>query len=53
MGLLGLVMPPVQAAALLVVPSLVTNVWQLVAGPGLMVVLGLYMVSRALSSAYA
>jgi hypothetical protein len=26
-------MPPVQAAALLVVPSLVTNVWQLVAGP--------------------
>lgn len=33
MGLLGLVMPPVQAAALLVVPSLVTNVWQLVAGP--------------------
>jgi len=33
MGLLGLVMPPVEAAALLVVPSLVTNVWQLVAGP--------------------
>jgi uncharacterized membrane protein YfcA len=33
MGLLGLVMPPVQAAALLIVPSLVTNVWQLVAGP--------------------
>jgi len=33
MGLLALVMPPVQAAALLVVPSLVTNVWQLVAGP--------------------
>ena len=33
MGLLGLVMPPVQAAALLVVPSLVTNVWQLAAGP--------------------
>jgi hypothetical protein len=33
MGLLGLVIPPVQAAALLVVPSLVTNVWQLVAGP--------------------
>src|SRR5918996_408179 len=33
MGLLGLVMPPVQAAALLVVPSLVTNVWQLIAGP--------------------
>jgi uncharacterized membrane protein YfcA len=33
MGLLSLVMPPVQAAALLVVPSLATNVWQLAAGP--------------------
>ena len=33
MGLLGLVMPPAQAAALLVVPSLVTNVWQSLAGP--------------------
>lgn len=32
-GLLGLVMPPMQAAALLVVPSTVTNVWQLAAGP--------------------
>ena len=32
-GLLGLVMPPSEAAALLVVPSLVTNVWQLAAGP--------------------
>jgi len=32
-GLLSLVMMPVQAAALLVVPSLVTNVWQLAAGP--------------------
>lgn len=32
-GLLGLVMTPSQAVALLVVPSLVTNVWQLVAGP--------------------
>ena len=31
-GLLGLFMPPVQAAALLIVPSLVTNVWQLLAG---------------------
>ena len=35
MGLLGLVMPPAQAAALLVVPSLATNVWQLAAGPGM------------------
>jgi uncharacterized membrane protein YfcA len=32
-ALLGLVMPPAQAAALLVVPSMVTNVWQLAAGP--------------------
>src|SRR5262245_56970952 len=35
MGLLGLVMPPVQAAALLVVPSLATNIWQMLASPGL------------------
>lgn len=34
MGLLGLVMAPAQAAALLVLPSLLTNVWQ-IAGPGL------------------
>lgn len=33
MGLLALVMPPVQAAALLALPSLITNVWQMVAGP--------------------
>ncbi|WP_406857574.1 sulfite exporter TauE/SafE family protein [Alsobacter sp. KACC 23698] len=33
MGLLGLAMRPVEAAALLLVPSLVTNVWQLLAGP--------------------
>jgi uncharacterized membrane protein YfcA len=39
MGLLGLVMPPVEAAALLVVPSLVTNVWQLVAGPSFIALL--------------
>ena len=32
-GLLGIVMTPREAAALLVVPSLVTNVWQLFAGP--------------------
>lgn len=31
-GLLGLFMPPLQAAALLIMPSLVTNVWQLLAG---------------------
>jgi uncharacterized membrane protein YfcA len=32
-GLLGIVMAPREAAALLVVPSLVTNVWQLASGP--------------------
>lgn len=32
-GLLGLLMPPAEAAALLVVPSLITNVWQFAAGP--------------------
>lgn len=32
MGVLGAIMPPVAAAALLVVPSFVTNVWQLVTG---------------------
>jgi uncharacterized membrane protein YfcA len=34
MGLLGNVMPPVEAAAILIVPSLVTNAWQMLAGPG-------------------
>lgn len=32
MGLLGLAMAPVQAAALLIVPSMLTNAWQLAAG---------------------
>jgi uncharacterized membrane protein YfcA len=32
MGLLVVFMPPPQAAAVLVIPSLVTNVWQLAAG---------------------
>lgn len=31
-ALLSLVMPPVEAAALLIVPSLLTNVWQLLSG---------------------
>lgn len=34
-GILGVVMAPAQAAALLVVPNLVTNGWQLATGPGL------------------
>lgn len=32
MGLLGLLMAPAQAAALLLVPSLLTNLWQMLAG---------------------
>jgi uncharacterized membrane protein YfcA len=35
MGLLAIVMPPVEAAGLLILPSLVTNAWQMVAGPSL------------------
>ncbi len=35
MAVLGLVMLPLQAAALLVLPSLITNFWQAVAGPSL------------------
>ena len=35
-GLLGLLMAPAQAAAILVVPSLATNIWQFVAGGGLL-----------------
>jgi uncharacterized membrane protein YfcA len=33
MAVLGAIMSPVTAAALLIVPSFVTNVWQLVCGP--------------------
>ncbi|MCP3100534.1 sulfite exporter TauE/SafE family protein [Myxococcus sp. K15C18031901] len=33
MGLLGMTLSPAAAAGMLVVPSFVTNVWQLVAGP--------------------
>lgn len=39
MGILSLTMPPVTAAAILIVPSLVTNVWQLLTGPRLGVLL--------------
>ncbi len=38
-GLLSLVMLPAEAATLLVVPALVTNVWQALAGPALRVLL--------------
>ncbi len=35
MGLLALVMPPVEAAAILLLPSALTNIWQMLAGPAL------------------
>jgi len=39
MGLLGLAMPPAQAAALLIVPSTLTNLWQLATGGHLLALL--------------
>lgn len=39
LGLLGLFMPPAKAAALMVFPSFVTNVWQMLRGPMLRVLL--------------
>ena len=38
-GLLSIVMPPAQAAALMVLPALATNIWQMAAGPALMALL--------------
>jgi uncharacterized membrane protein YfcA len=35
MGLLAVVLSPVEAAAILILPSLITNVWQMLAGPRL------------------
>src|SRR5689334_24758361 len=35
MGFLTLLMPPAEAATVLILPSFVTNVWQLAAGPRL------------------
>lgn len=35
-GLLSVTMAPASAAALLIAPSLATNLWQMVAGPGLL-----------------
>lgn len=39
MGLLAAAMSPVEAAAILLLPSFVTNVWQMIAGPALGTVL--------------
>jgi uncharacterized membrane protein YfcA len=35
MGLLALVMPPADAASLLILPTVATNIWQMAAGPSL------------------
>jgi len=35
MGLLAIVMPPIEAAAILILPSFITNIWQMLAGPAL------------------
>ncbi len=35
MGLLAIVMPPIEAAAILILPSLFTNLWQMATGPSL------------------
>lgn len=35
MGIMALALPPAQAAALVLIPSLITNLWQMTAGPGL------------------
>ncbi|HYL89969.1 MAG TPA: sulfite exporter TauE/SafE family protein [Burkholderiales bacterium] len=35
MGLLSIIMPPAQAAGLMVLPALGTNIWQMAAGPSL------------------
>jgi len=34
-GLLSIAMPPARAAVLMVVPALITNIWQMLSGPGL------------------
>jgi uncharacterized membrane protein YfcA len=39
MGILGAIMSPVSAASLLVIPSFVTNFWQLFTGPDFLVVM--------------
>jgi uncharacterized protein len=39
MGVLGLFMPPVAAASLLILPSFITNIWQLFAGPSFIALL--------------
>ena len=38
-GLMSIVMPPSQAAQLMVIPALATNLWQMAAGPALLALL--------------
>jgi uncharacterized protein len=40
MGLLGLLMAPAEAAALVVIPSLVTNIWQFLSGQHRLILIG-------------
>jgi len=47
MGLLAIVMPPTEAAAILILPSFITIVWQMLAGPASGTVV------RAASSAFS
>jgi uncharacterized protein len=35
MGLLAIVMTPLEAAAILILPSFITNIWQMVMGPSI------------------
>jgi hypothetical protein len=46
MGLLSVVMTPAEAAGILVIPALVTNVWQVALGPALLVLLRNWRVVR-------
>src|SRR5215510_11490691 len=39
MGLLSIVMTPAQAAGILVIPALATNIWQIAVGPALLALL--------------
>jgi uncharacterized membrane protein YfcA len=53
MGLLSLVMAPAQAAGIMVIPALVTNIWQVAAGPALLTLvrrLGWMMVATVIGT---
>ncbi len=50
MGLLGAWLTPLTAAGLLIVPSLLTNVWQMMAGPSLLLLLRRFWLMLAVMS---